>query len=102
MIYWRHDVNSQDFIRDYQQIDVLVNNAAVAFKDSDPTPFQRQARPTLQTNFFGTVRLTLGLLPLLHRGASPRIVNVASMAGALKIFRSKVGEILFTPYIVKN
>ena len=31
----------------YQQLDVLVNNAAIAFKAADPTPFQDQTVPTL-------------------------------------------------------
>ena len=67
-------------------IDTLVNNAATAFKGSDPTPFSDQADPTFKTNLFGTIDLTEALLPLLKK--SPRgakIVNVASMAGHLKI-----------------
>ena len=30
----------------YQQLDVLVNNAAIAFKAADPTPFKDQTVPT--------------------------------------------------------
>eukprot|EP00435_Cladocopium_sp_Y103_P010814 s1918_g2.t2 len=57
----------------YTQLDVLVNNAAIAFKAADPTPFKDQ---------------TDRLLPLLRasamKGGRPKIVNVASMAGKLR------------------
>ena len=72
----------------YDHIDILVNNGAIAFKGSDPTPFEEQAEPTIQTNFFGTLYLTKVMLPLLKLSNSPRVVNVASMAGHLKILKS--------------
>ena len=81
-----------DFIarlsNDYPCIDVLVNNAAIAFKGADPTPFSQQAAPTITTNFFGTLYLTKSLLPLLNSSPSPRIVNVASQSGSLRILKS--------------
>jgi carbonyl reductase 1 len=68
-------------------VDVLVNNAAIAFKGSDPTPFEGQTKPTLDINFRGTVDFTEQMLPLLRKAASSngsaRIVNMASMAGRL-------------------
>ncbi|KAJ9453001.1 (+)-neomenthol dehydrogenase [Diplonema papillatum] len=74
---------------DYRAIDVLINNAGIAFKGTDPTPFAKQARHTLQINFFGTVELTESLLPLLKSAADPRVVFVASTIGGLKILKSK-------------
>ena len=64
-------------------LDVLVNNAGMAYKGTDPTPFREQCTPTLNVNFRGTCDLTEQLLPLLRQGTDPRIVNVASMSGRL-------------------
>ena len=39
-------VLNQELRTKYQQLDVLVNNAAIAFKAADPTPFKDQTVPT--------------------------------------------------------
>ena len=76
---------------EYGRCDALVNNAAICFNDAtlygkvDYTPFEQQAAITIQTNYFGTLKVTESLLPLLRASsASPRIVNVASAAGRLR------------------
>jgi carbonyl reductase 1 len=75
---------SRAFQEKYNGLDCLVNNAALAFKGSDPTPFAGQTGLTLRVNFEGTVALTQSLLPLLRASTdSPRLVTVASMAGHL-------------------
>lgn len=64
-----------------------MNNAAILFKHEDPTPIAAQAKPTLDINFFGTLKLTEFMLPLLRKSSSPRIVNVASQLGHLDIIK---------------
>ncbi|XP_060226743.1 carbonyl reductase [NADPH] 1 [Meriones unguiculatus] len=68
----------RDFLRrEYGGLDVLVNNAGIAFKMSDPTPFHIQAEVTMKTNFFGTRDVCTELLPLIK--PQGRVVNVSSM-----------------------
>ncbi|CAM9928435.1 unnamed protein product, partial [Phaeothamnion confervicola] len=70
---------------EYGRVDVLVNNAGLAFKGSDPTPFAEQAAPTFNVNYYGTVQLTERLLPLVKKSDDGRIVFVASSSGHLNI-----------------
>jgi carbonyl reductase 1 len=60
------------------RIDALVNNAGV-FRGAD-------ALRTFETNFFGPLRVTLGMLPLLRNAAT--ITNVTSGLGALENLES--------------
>lgn len=63
-------------------IDVLVNNAAIAFKHDAPEPFGVQAEVTLKTNFFALLNVCNALFPLLRPHA--RVVNLSSSAGFLQ------------------
>jgi carbonyl reductase 1 len=71
----------------YSGFDLLVNNAAIAFKSADPAPFSVQAKETIRINYFGTLNLCNALFPLLRPHA--RVVNVSSRAGMLKVCRDE-------------
>ena len=66
-------------------LDVLVNNAGVGtdFGVSGVEPDFDAIQRALETNFYGAYRLTVGLLPLLRKSKSPRIVNVSSGMGGV-------------------
>ncbi|XP_059954493.1 carbonyl reductase [NADPH] 1 [Mesoplodon densirostris] len=67
----------RDFLlKEYGGLDVLVNNAGIAFKNVDSTPFHIQAEVTMKTNFFGTRDVCTELLPLIK--PQGRVVNVSS------------------------
>ncbi|XP_075710709.1 carbonyl reductase [NADPH] 1 [Rhinoderma darwinii] len=68
----------RDFLKEkYGGLDVLVNNAGIAFKVADTTPFGTQAEVTVKTNYFGTRDVSNELLPLIKPNG--RVVNVSSM-----------------------
>ena len=65
-------------------VDVLVNNAA-AYADWSETACTAEldaAAKVMDTNLFGTWRITQALLPALRRAGAARIVNVGSGAGS--------------------
>ncbi|MFF5426299.1 MULTISPECIES: SDR family NAD(P)-dependent oxidoreductase [unclassified Streptomyces] len=71
---------------DFGRLDVLVNNAAVAYDtgrravsvDLD------EVRRTPETNLFGAWHTAQAFLPLLRRSAHARVVNVSSGSGSLE------------------
>ncbi|KAM6956097.1 LOW QUALITY PROTEIN: carbonyl reductase [NADPH] 1 [Aplochiton taeniatus] len=68
----------------YGGIDVLVNNAGIAYKNADPTPFSLQAQVTLHTNFFSTRDVCTQMLPIIKTGGV--VVNVSSL-GSMALSR---------------
>uniref|UniRef100_A0A1B6M0H7 carbonyl reductase (NADPH) n=1 Tax=Graphocephala atropunctata TaxID=36148 RepID=A0A1B6M0H7_9HEMI len=70
------------FIKDkHGGIDVLVNNAAIAYQVDSPEPFGEQAEVTLATNYCGLLAVCHALYPLLRPHA--RVVNLSSCEGHL-------------------
>jgi NAD(P)-dependent dehydrogenase (short-subunit alcohol dehydrogenase family) len=67
------------------RLDVLVNNAGIGsdFGVSGVDPDFDAIQRALDTNFFGSYRVTIGLLELLRASAHPRIVNVSSGMGGI-------------------
>ncbi len=74
--------NSYEMYFRYGGLDILVNNAAFAFKKDATEPFAVQAEETVKVNYWSTKNVCAYLFPLLRQGA--RVVNVSSMAGWLR------------------
>lgn len=72
----------RDYIKKtYGGIDILVNNAAIAFKADATEPVAVQAEETCFVNYFSLVSVCNILFPILRDGA--RVVNVSSSTGHL-------------------
>jgi NAD(P)-dependent dehydrogenase (short-subunit alcohol dehydrogenase family) len=71
----------------YGRLDILMNNAGVNLRGdglpgtADPGVVQK----VFDTNFFGALRVVRAMLPLLHKSAAGRIVNVSSGLGSLAL-----------------
>ena len=65
------------------RIDVLVNNAGIG--EASPLEFLDQAllRNTMETNFFGAVRMMQLVLPCMREQQSGTIVNITSLSGLI-------------------
>ncbi|KAL5011651.1 hypothetical protein ScPMuIL_010202 [Solemya velum] len=62
----------------YGGLDILVNDAGIAYKSDSPAPFSEQAEMSMKTNFTGTLDVCKAMFPLLRDHA--RVVNVSSTA----------------------
>ncbi|KAF5827463.1 short chain dehydrogenase/reductase [Dunaliella salina] len=71
----------------YGKLNVLVNNAAIAYKGSIFGP--QEARITTDINYHGTADVTEALLPLMPTDGRSRVVTVASRAGLSSILKSQ-------------
>ena len=71
----------EEVFRDHAAIDMLVNNAGRSIRRSIALSYDRfhDFERTIQLNYLGTIRLTMGLLPHMIERKSGHIVNVSSI-----------------------
>lgn len=95
--YQHLDISNKESIQDFEAflkkqhpngIDVLVNNAGVAFDGFDAGIVEK----TLASNYHGTRHITETMLPHMRKGG--RIVNVSSMAGKLNKYSPEITDTL--------
>ena len=96
--FHRLDITDIETVKEFQQhiknkhggIDILINNAGIAFKNAATKPMHVQAEITVKTNYFGTKQTCEILFPILNPGA--RVVNVSSSCGYLPLVNADEPE----------
>ena len=102
------DITSQDSVENLKQylvkthggLDVLVNNAGIAYTMDSTAPFSEQASVTVANNFTGTLRVTKALFPLIRPHG--RIVNVSSTSGELSILQEHLQKRFSDPNLTEE
>jgi NAD(P)-dependent dehydrogenase (short-subunit alcohol dehydrogenase family) len=75
-----------EVLQQHGRVDVLVNNAGVGLTGPVEDFPEDQARATIETNFWGPVRMARLVLPAMRAQGSGVIVNISSMTGRLPAF----------------
>ncbi len=109
---------ADDVLRDYDRLDLLVNNAGVFVRDADRKVSADGHEMHMAVNYLSGFLLTHRLLPRLEKGNAPRIVNVSSLAASPIDFddvmitkgysgnrgygQSKLAQVLFTKDLAES
>ena len=87
------DVDSDESVRngvnelldETGRLDVLVNNAGYVLTGGAEETSIAEVRAQFETDFFGPVRMTKAVLPLMRKQSSGQIINISSLAAVLPV-----------------
>jgi len=74
---------SEQLFSEIQQLDVLINNAGFYLSGLAEETTLEQGKQQLETNFWGTIKLTNELLPYFRKQRFGKIITVGSIVGLL-------------------
>lgn len=76
---------SKELFKHIRQLDVLINNAGFYLSGLAEETTIEQGRNQLETNFWGTVKLTNSLLPWFRKQRFGKIITVSSIVGLISL-----------------
>ena len=71
----------QSIIKETGRIDILVNNAGYALSGAFEDLSLKEIKNQYDTNFYGIIRTTQAVLPIMRKQTSGRIINISSGLG---------------------
>jgi NAD(P)-dependent dehydrogenase (short-subunit alcohol dehydrogenase family) len=79
--YAANDKLAKDILKEFGQVDVLINNAGRSIRRSLALSYDRfhDFERTMQLNYFACVRLTMNLLPSMTARKQGHVINVSSI-----------------------
>jgi NAD(P)-dependent dehydrogenase (short-subunit alcohol dehydrogenase family) len=71
-----------EVLTNHGHVDILINNAGRSIRRSLELSYDRfhDFERTMQINYFGAVRLTMGLLPSMSERKSGQVINISSIS----------------------
>ena len=73
----------QQIVSEAGRIDVVVNNAGYGLTGAFEDLSIEEIKAQYETNFFGVIRVTQAVLPIMRKQRSGKIINISSGAGRL-------------------
>jgi NAD(P)-dependent dehydrogenase (short-subunit alcohol dehydrogenase family) len=75
------DALAKQIVEDHHRIDVVVNNAGRSIRRSLRLSYDRfhDFERTMQLNYFGAIRLVMGLAPAMRAAGGGHVVNISSI-----------------------
>ena len=75
----------KELFKHIEQLDVLINNAGFYLSGLAEETSIEQGRKQLETNFWGTIKLTNELLPYFRKQRFGKIITVGSIVGLISL-----------------
>ncbi|MEZ5568568.1 MAG: SDR family oxidoreductase [Halioglobus sp.] len=71
-----------EVLQNHGHVDILINNAGRSIRRSLELSYDRfhDFERTMQINYFGAIRLTMGLLPVMSQRRQGHVINISSIA----------------------
>lgn len=73
----------QTYIEELNRVDVLINNAGYAGAGFAEEVSILEYQEQMNTNLYGTIRVTQSILPIMRKQEQGRIINISSISGLL-------------------